>query len=244
MKMEFSRRSSLRNSGRGSGTLSVRAPLFFPGTAEATPRLTAPKVSPAASTTEFSRRSSPAKLGARFGSSSRPRPAFFHRDGTRDGTSDDTADGMAGAARTVRDSAPLAGFPTKVDPVAEWRHVAERFLGFISSLRPLSDEHQKAHESVALVIANLRTPFSRCRFSPRIQAVGGKHRSRRRPYVGGESRQGYSHPARPGRRRDLHTKPRNSSKNRQRPGPHARARFRLGRAVFPGSIGPTRGGSR
>jgi hypothetical protein len=73
---------------------------------------------------------------------------------------------MAGAARTVRDSAPLAGFPTKVDPVAEWRHVAERFLGFISSLRPLSDEHQKAHESVALVIANLRTHFRGADFLP------------------------------------------------------------------------------
>jgi len=48
-----------------------------------------------------------------------------------------------------------------MDPATDWYHLVERFLGFISALRPMSGELMDAQESVALVIANLRTHFHR-----------------------------------------------------------------------------------
>ena len=66
----------------------------------------------------------------------------------------------------MRDPGPLAGSPPTTDPAVDWRHVVERFLGFISGLRPTPAELRDAQGTVALVIANLRTHFRRADFSP------------------------------------------------------------------------------
>ncbi len=74
-----------------------------------------------------------------------------------------------GAARAVRDPGPLVGSPPVTDSAAEWHHVVERFLGFVSGLRSTSDELWDAQESVALVIANLRAHFRRADFLPILE---------------------------------------------------------------------------